>query len=185
MLSSTKFGTWVKPRVEAASALRNGGRMAAASRQMATIIQTLRWEAVSSGRGHAMLFQHDGLGWFWLLVRDGNGNGLRRVEIDAGTDVVLSGPHRLEARVPPVRLGFPPGGPYPEIPPRRGWLDTSGPAVRFGHSDMVAFGPLGTGSSGTLYLTDGRETLSAIVLYGPTARVRVWRYDRNRGAWVH
>jgi hypothetical protein len=55
--------------------------------------------------------------------------------------------------------------------------------IRFGRGDLVAFSPLGSSSSGTIYLTDGRSELWAVVLYGATARVRVWRFDRTAGRW--
>ena len=55
--------------------------------------------------------------------------------------------------------------------------------MRFGRSDLISFGPLGTASGGTLYLTDSRHRLYAVVLYGRTARVRVWRYDTREGRW--
>jgi hypothetical protein len=53
--------------------------------------------------------------------------------------------------------------------------------VRFGVSDIVTFTPQGTASSGTLYVSDGRDTVFAVVLYGRTGRIRTWRFDR--GAW--
>jgi hypothetical protein len=71
----------------------------------------------------------------------------------------------------------------PEIPPRRGTISGVDDPVQFGRSDLVAFSPLGTASSGTLYVTDGRE-LFGIVLFGATARVRVWRYDGGTNEWT-
>ena len=56
--------------------------------------------------------------------------------------------------------------------------------MRFGRSDLVSFSPDGSASSGTLYVTDGRDGLYAVVLFGPTARVRVWRFDRRNGRWT-
>jgi hypothetical protein len=56
--------------------------------------------------------------------------------------------------------------------------------IRFGRSDLVSFSPRGTSSSGTLYVSDGRLAAAAIVLYGGTGRIRIWVYDRERGAWV-
>jgi hypothetical protein len=55
--------------------------------------------------------------------------------------------------------------------------------VRFGASDIITFTPIGTASSGTLYVTDGHDTVYAVVLYGRTGRIRSFRYDRALGAW--
>jgi hypothetical protein len=99
-------------------------------------------------------------------------------------DRTLSGPHRLEDLVEKVRLGFPPGGPFPRIPPEVGTIgDTSDP-VQFGVSDLVAFSALGRSSSGTLYVTDGGSQLYAVVLFGPATRARVWRYEPRSRRWI-
>jgi hypothetical protein len=118
------------------------------------------------------------------VVEDGNGNGLRTAEIRRGVDPTISGPHHLQDRVEDVRLGFPPGGPFPRIPPRAGNIVDTDDPVQFGRSDIVAFSPLGRSSSGTLYITDGRRGLFGIVLFGPSTRVRVWRYDTVGGKWT-
>jgi hypothetical protein len=56
--------------------------------------------------------------------------------------------------------------------------------VVFGSTDVVSFSPLGDASSGSLYVSDGHGSGAAIVLYGPTARVRVYRYDAAREEWL-
>jgi hypothetical protein len=143
----------------------------------------MRWRSVAQGRGRGWEFRRDNVGWYWLEVQDGNGNGLRRAEIAGGTDRVLSGPHRLEHWVEGVRPGFPEIDAIPGIPPRGGLIDRLDDPVKFGRSDLVGFSPRGSASSGTLYLTDG-DSLFAVVLYGPTARVRVWRFETAARRWV-
>jgi len=162
--------------------LRAAGRTAAAAREIAVTLQALRWQSVATGQSHGLSFGVDSIGWSWRVVRDGNGNGLRTSEVRDGTDRTLSGPHRLEERLAPVRLGFPTGTPIPEIPPRTGTIADLADPVHFGRSDLVSLSPVGTASSGTIYVTDGRE-LYGIVLFGPTARLRVWRYDGRSGDW--
>jgi hypothetical protein len=130
-----------------------------------------------------LIFSRDGRGWSWYEVEDGNGNGLRTREIRRGTDRTLSGPHRMEDHDSRIKLGFPPGGPFPKIPPGTGWIDGTDDPIRFGRSDLVSFTPLGTGSSGTLYVTDGARQLLGVVLFGPTCRVRVWRFDWEERRW--
>jgi hypothetical protein len=150
--------------------LRSAGRGAAAAREMALTFQALRWKSVTQNRNHGLRFEMQDGGWVWFEVADGNGNGLSSAEIGRGVDPELSGPHRLEERVSGVHLGFPPGGAVPRIPPNRGTVDLSDP-IRFG-------------TSGTLFITDGRNELFGVVLFGPTVRVRVWRFDRRTGRWT-
>lgn len=169
--------------VPAFAELGAAGRVAAGAREMAMTFHALRWKAAARHRSHGLLFERQGESWVWREVADGNGNGLRTAEVRAGTDPTLAGPFRMEARVRGVRLGLLPGEGIPRIPPRGGVLDDADDPVRFGRSDLVSFSPLGSASSGTLFLTDGKNELYGVVLFGPTSRVRVWRYDRRVGEW--
>jgi hypothetical protein len=166
-------------------ALATGGaeaRTAAGTRELASVLHALRWKSVAQGVACGLAFRRDDRGWYWLEVEDGNGNGLRTAEVADGTDHVRSAVQRLEQRVEHVTLGFPEGPPVPSIPPSRGWITSLADPVRFGTSDIVSFTPLGSASTGTLYVTD-RHNLYAIVLFGPTARLRVWRYDEVQRRW--
>ena len=101
----------------------------------------------------------------------------------AGTDRTISGPHRLEDRVAGLYFGFPPAESIPGIPPRSGAISNLDDPVKFGRSNLISFSPLGTASSGTLYVTDRRHALRAVVLFGPAVRVRVWRFDTREVKW--
>jgi len=164
--------------------LGRAGRAAAGARLLATAFHAMRWRSVATNRSHGLYFERLDEGWVWYDVQDGNGNGLRSAEIEDGPDLVLSGPHRLQDRVGGVRLGFPPGGPIPRIPPRTGVIADLDDPIQFGRSNIVSFSALGASSSGTLYLTDGRNELYGVVLFGPTVRVRVWRFDVRTGRWT-
>jgi hypothetical protein len=180
----TLAGIVLAVMLPATADLQSSGRAAAGARRLALAIQAQRWNAVAHNRSHGLFFFDSGGHWSWYEVADGNGNGLRTTEVRNGTDTVLSGPHRLEDRIQGVRLGFLPGGGIPRIPPNRGTVGDDGDPVRFGRSDLVSFSPLGSASSGTLYVTDGKHRQFGVVLFGPTARVRVWRYDDRTGQWT-
>ncbi len=169
--------------VPATAALRSA-RAGAGAREVALTLQATRWRSVSEGVAHGLLFERDADGWSWTLVRDGNGNGLRTAEVGAGIDRRVGRRQRLRDRVEGVRLGLPDGPPPPRIPPSSGVLDRPEDPVRFGNTDLVGFSPLGRSSSGTVYLTDNREALFGVVLFGPTGRVRVWRFDLHRRTWT-
>jgi Tfp pilus assembly protein FimT len=170
--------------VAAAATLVRGARMSAGAREMAVTLQALRWKSVAAGRAHGMLFGGDTTGWYWYEVRDGNGNGLRTSEVASGADVTLSGPHRVEDRVAAVTPGFPGSGPYPKVPPQSGTIGNLADPIKFGSSNLVSFTPLGRSSTGTLYLTDRRGGLAAVVLFGSTGRLRLWRYNERQSRWI-
>jgi prepilin-type N-terminal cleavage/methylation domain-containing protein len=168
----------------AAAMLRDGGRAAAGARTMATILSAQRWKSAAGHRVCGLQFRKDPNGWSWREVADGNGNGLRTAEIARGIDPVLTQDDALGRRVQDVMLGIPPGGPFPEAPPGTDTLTLGDDPVRFGRSTLVSFSPVGSASSGTLYVTDGRRGFFAVVLFGPTARLRVWRYNPEERRWT-
>ncbi len=156
-------------------------RTAAAAREFAVQFQALRWKSVTDNRNVGLYFEPSGGTWRWWEVRDGNGNGLRTIEVRNGTDAKVSGPHRIESTHRGVRIGFPNGQPVPDIPPQNGWVGTD--PVRFGAADLISFSPRGRSSSGTLFLTDGRHRLYGVRLYGVATRIRVWRWDAGERRW--
>jgi hypothetical protein len=163
--------------------MRNAAVTAAAVREFVAELDALRWKSIATGAGHGMSFRKQPDGWAWFAVRDGNGNGIRTAEIRDGRDPVLSGPHGIGFGSG-VRFGFPPAIVPPAIPPRSGRIDRLDDPIRFGASDLIAFSPRGSASSGTLYLTDGARELYGVVLFGVTGRVRVARYDAATGRWA-
>ncbi|MBZ5640534.1 MAG: hypothetical protein LAO51_17485 [Acidobacteriia bacterium] len=169
--------------VPAGADLLSSARAEAGAREMATTFSALRFKSVALRRYRGLLFERRGRDWVYFEVEDGNGNGLRTAEVRSGVDRTVSGPHRLEDDVEKATPGVPPGGPFPEVPPGSARVDETSDPVQFGSSDLVSFSPAGSASSGTLYVTDRRNGLAAVVLYGPTARVRVWRFDPWRRRW--
>jgi type II secretory pathway pseudopilin PulG len=177
------IGVMVSVVAPTAAEMVADARAAAGARELASILQAMRWKAVAANSNHGLFFARDERGWYWLVVRDGNGNGLRTAEVRSGTDRTVSGPHRLEDRVSGLYLGFPPAESIPRIPPRSGAISDLIDPVKFGRSNLISFSPLGTASSGTLYVTDRRHALRAVVLFGPAVRVRVWRFDTREAKW--
>lgn len=119
----------------------------------------------------------------WRLHRDGDGDGVRTRDIENGVDPPI-GPKRVLAHFGrDVRFGFPSDfvPTDPSRPSRR--MDRLDDPIRFNRSDMASFGPLGTGTPGTLYLTDGRSRLVAVRVFGRTGKITILRYDPRRERW--
>ena len=55
--------------------------------------------------------------------------------------------------------------------------------VRMGNSSLVSFSPLGSATSGTLYVAARRGPQMAIRVYGATGRVRVLTFDAQARQW--
>ena len=106
------------------------------------------------------------------------------MEVESGIDPTLSGPHRIEHVASGITFGFPRGGPIPDVPPAQGWINDLDDPIRIGNTSLLAFGPLGTSNSGTLFVTDGSHRLYAVVIYGQTGKVRIMRYATEARRWT-
>jgi type II secretory pathway pseudopilin PulG len=119
----------------------------------------------------------------FACYHDGNGDGVRTADIVSGVDRPMTPLRVFHYFGPGVGFGFPPG-----VAPR----DPADPAhrlgrltdpIRFNSSDIASFGPLGTATPGSLYLTDGRSQLYAVRVQDMTGKVRVLRWNARRDAW--
>jgi len=163
------------------SALRSW-KLTAAARDLSVEIGRARMEAVGRAQYVGIRFERSSSGDRWRLYRDGGARGIHSSEIAAGVDQPLSRAYDLAARHPGVRIGISGPGAVPRIPPSGGTLTATDDPIAFGSSDIFSAAPTGETSSGTLYLTDGRD-MRAIVVYGPTGRQRIWRYDSDSRQW--
>jgi prepilin-type N-terminal cleavage/methylation domain-containing protein len=119
----------------------------------------------------------------YACYRDGDGDGVLTADITAGIDpqvVPLRTMVHLGGR---TGFGFPPGRPPrdPGDPAHR--LDRLEDPIRFNDSDIASYGPLGTSTPGSLYVTDGRGELFVVRVLGMTGKVRVMRWDAKTDAW--
>ena len=159
-------------------------RVELAARELAGTLRVARAYAVrySANVGVKLYPLGDG-GVEWRLHRDGNGNGVRSRDIERGHDPPLGPRRRLQHFGRGAFFGFPaeyvprdPGRPSRPM----GRLDDP---IRFNRSDLASFDPLGASTPGSLYLTDGRNRLVAVRLYGRTGKIRILRYDPGRERW--
>ncbi len=158
-------------------------RVAAAGLDLAGELYRARSEAIASGANVALRLTWSGGVYTYAIYVDGDGDGVRADDIAAGRDPLLRGPSVLGALYEGIDFGLLDVA-IPEVPPGNGALAPHADPVRFGRSDIVTFTPLGTSSSGTLYVSDGRDAVIAIVVYGATGRIRTWRFDRDSWRWT-
>jgi len=166
--------------VPSVSHMIHSARLNAAARDLTVEMHRARMEAVSQGCYAGILFETTPSGGRWRLYRDGGSRGIHAAEIASGVDQPMGPPHDLRARYSGVRFGIP--GSVPRIPPSIGTLSATDDPIAFGNSDIFSASPTGETSSGTLYLTDGRD-MRAVTAYGATGRLRVRRYDASTGTW--
>jgi type II secretion system GspH-like protein len=158
-------------------------RVVTAARELEQEMARLRSEAIASRRNVAMRLTWSGGRYAYAFYADGDGDGVRSDDIDTGRDPLIGAPRDLASRYEGIDFGLLDVA-IPEVPPGPSSLLPGADPVRFGRSDIITFTPRGTSSSGTLYLSDGSATAAAVVVYGGTGRLRLWRFDRDRWRWV-
>jgi hypothetical protein len=146
-------------------------RSRAAARWLAQQCGLARLDAVSRGRYVAVHFVPERDDFAVQLVADGNRNGVRAADIEAGLDVPLSAPMRLVHGYAGVRVALDAA------------LGLGSDPIRLGGSRLLSFSPQGTASSGIVYVLGRDGTQLAVRVLGATGRARVLRYDAANGAW--
>jgi len=114
------------------------------------------------------------------LFMDGNGNGVLQKDIDKGLDPPLSPVHWMDEQARDVSLRInqailDAGG--------SGTLEAGDDPLRIGNSALLTFSPLGSATSGTLYVAAQRGPQMAIRVFGATGRVRVLIFDAQTRQW--
>ncbi len=158
---------------------REQSRVAAAAAYLSAQAMLARSRAVGHGTAVGLRFEVHADGYRFSSYVDGDGDGIRGSDVARGVDRPLGPPQQLGHLYPSVRFGL-----LASVPP----IGSSRPAgsradpVRFGRGDTLTFSPLGTATSGTLYLHGSREQYAVRVL-GATGRVQVLYFDAAAASW--
>jgi hypothetical protein len=152
-----------------------------AARHLAQQLVALRVEAIRRNRSIAMRFDADDLGRIASYV-DGDGDGVLEHDIARGIDVRVGQDGHVEHYFAMVSVAVPVSIPAPD---GHGTIAAHSDPVRIGNSNLLSFTPLGSSTSGTIYLAGHAGTQACVRVFGATGRVRVLVFDRASGAWRH
>ncbi len=160
-------------------------RVELAAFELAGTLRLARTEALRYGChvGVKFLTSTTNGGVRYVLHRDGDGDGVRTEDISSGVDEAI-GPER-SLRHLGGRIGLSiPAELEPSDPgdPRRRLRQLDDP-IRFNRSDIAAFGPLGTSTPGSLYVSDGARHLAVVRVFNRSGKVKVLRWDAAQGRW--
>lgn len=163
--------------------IRARARLSGGCAEISGTLGMARSRAVSEGRSIGICFARGDTGWRYQMFADGDGDGIRTADIDAGIDPPLGPPGALSRTWQGLDFGALPLARMKRVPPGTGWVAPPSDPLQFGGSTIVSFSPLGDSSSGSLYLSDGHSQMGVVVLYGPTGRIRIYRYDVAKEEW--
>jgi type II secretory pathway pseudopilin PulG len=153
-----------------------------AARFVAGQLHRARLEALTRARTVAVHLAIVGERTRIQLFVDGDGDGVRQLDIDHGIDPPLT-PHEFlddRARGRSLRINQS----IVDIE-GDGGLAAGDDPLRIGNTALVAFSPLGGATSGTLYIAGHHGPQMAIRLFGGTGRVRVLTFDAQAQEWRH
>src|SRR5688500_2571304 len=152
-----------------------------AAGQLRTIFHLARSRALMRASNSGVKFFQAGGEWRYAIYDDGDGDGGRNDDIDRRIDRRVTLPRRALTESEAVTSGLL----GRTIRDRDGdrLLPTASP-IHFDRSAICSFSPFGESTPGTIYLTDRREELYAVRVYGTPAKVRTLRYDAPSQTWV-
>ena len=151
-----------------------------AARYLAARLQQTRVEALRRNVAVALRFDPVDVDRFGVYV-DGDGDGVLESDITRGVDVRIGGEGRLSQYAGTIQLRINQEIAEPETGDA---LAAGSDPLRIGRSTLVSFSPLGSATSGTLYLADVAGPQMALRLFGATSRMRVLRFDPATRQWV-
>lgn len=145
-------------------------RAHAAARYLAAQLALIRTQAVARGAAVAVRFEQQPTSWRMSTVLDGNGNGVRAMDVASGVDREIERLASLEEAFPGVSFGLA--------------SDPDADGIQLGGTTFLTFTPEGTSTSGSLYVLGRDGSQFAIRVLGATGRVRTQRLDPHTGSWV-
>ena len=154
-------------------------RAAGAVRYVAGRMASARFEAVRRSAYVAIRFVQ-GSGGFWLRTYvDGNRNGVLSGDITRGIDTPITPDERLDHHFSGITFGILPNvtGLDPGQP-----FNTDDP-IQIGSSTLLSFSPLGSSTSGTLFIRSQRGTQFAVRVLGATGRTRMFEFHFGEARW--
>jgi type II secretory pathway pseudopilin PulG len=155
-------------------------RTTAAARSVAASLQRARMVAVVRNRSTAVRFSGAGAESEEAFFVDGNGNGVLSSDIRDGIDRPIGPSQRVADRF--AGSGFGALRDLPAVDP--GGTPPGDDPVRFGAGSLAVFTPLGTASSGSIYLLGRGGAQFAVRVFGETGKTRVLKFLPRTGRWV-
>lgn len=147
-------------------------------RETLALAERCRWKAMNERKYAGIIFERAGETYVAVLYQDGNGNGIRLSDVQSGKDSAFYRSMVLERASGDIQAGILRNPDVTQIPPKTGTIDDPDDPIKFGKSDILSFSPNGDSSSGTLYLAcRSQRQMYALVAYGATARLTLWKYS--------
>ncbi|MEO8216504.1 MAG: prepilin-type N-terminal cleavage/methylation domain-containing protein [Acidobacteriota bacterium] len=161
--------------------LRKQQAVNAATSEIRGILHRVRSRAIARGSNSAVKFVVLGGTWHYAIYDDGDGDGVRNADITSGVDRLVAPPQPVLHAIGFARIGIPVRG-VKDVDSATILHSTDSP-VRFGVSTLCSFSSMGSGTPGSVFLTDGDERGTIVRVFGASGRIRVMRFNRGTNQW--
>jgi prepilin-type N-terminal cleavage/methylation domain-containing protein len=119
--------------------------------------------------------------WLYAIYTDENGNGVLRSEIASGVDRRIEGPALLLDAAAPIHVGIGNGFTDPDtLAP----FSPSASPIEFNSSFICSFSQIGSGTPGSIFLTDGGNLGALVRSSGSDGNLRKLYYAGKGRKWV-
>ena len=159
---------------------RHQQQVASAARYLGGRIMLARADAARSGATVGLQFVNRDGQVVFRPYRDGDEDGVRTADIGSGVDRPVGEEIAIGDLFEGVRFSL--SAAVPEVGSTAAAGDGADP-VRLGVADILSVTPLGTATSGTLYLRSREGHQVALRVLGATGRVQHHTYDFQTGRW--
>lgn len=149
-------------------------------RDLVSILRSTRQEAITRNVYVGIIFDlNKDKSLSYRIYKDGNGNGIRKKDIQKNIDLPLTGFRRIE-----FSEHIKPGILSKDIrePETRKKINKPEDPIKFGSSNICSFSPLGASTAGSIYFTDKVKLQGVVRVYPTSGKIRIL-YLKN-GNWV-
>jgi type II secretory pathway pseudopilin PulG len=174
------LGLIVLVAVPAFATYRRRNSVVAAAHELEGTLRLVRSRAIARSAHAGIKFTQRGSTWWFAIYDDADHDGVRNDDIRNGVDVLAGRPSPLMPQLHAARVGL---LPYAIKDPDGDPLPPTKPAVEFNNSAICSFSPIGSGTPGTIYVTDDAGELYCIRVLGDSGRVRILYYNATRRKW--
>jgi len=154
--------------------------LARLARQIADDGLRCRMEALTSCRNVGLVFADVDEHSYYVMVADGDGDGVSRADYLRGVDRPLGPKVWVHFLSGGTRLGVPTAWRVPD-PSGSGALDARG--LRVGASGIMSFSKGGGATPSSVYFNDGRDRVLAVRVDGENGRIRALLWRRGWRTW--
>jgi type II secretion system protein H len=160
--------------------LRRRAAVRATAAEIRAVFREARSRAITHSANAGVKFMKGSRDWQFAIFDDGDGDGVRNDDINAGIDRRVTASRNVNPVPELASVVLPPGV---TVDPDGASIKPGASPVQFGSSKICSFSPLGQSTSGTIYLADSGGGAWCVRVFGGSARVRLLRWNAARRKW--